>query len=228
MLKHAIIKIAGYNNMRLSLRIAIFITIFSMSIGLALTSCDENKNNSNDMLMILLMMNTDPIFIFNGGLHNGDLKTAGSGSDGRIGADNVCKAAQVANYSLLGGRTIKAFLSVSSMDLIKDVVPAGQQVRPVYGMKTDNTVTLLKDSWTDLWGGTGINATLGTATGIPNNWWSASNFDGTYYINGSCTNWTLNAGPVGVGGDYNQVDNKWAENFGSNCEGTYYVLCVAY
>jgi len=215
-------------------RIGVFVITFGLLIGLALTGCDDEKKDNNKLLLLLGNGLDSKIFIFPAVLAiDGDLKTAGGGADGREGADNLCKAEALSGepFNFLSGKTIKAFISVSGTDQIKDLVPADLQELPVYGIKSNGAQTLLKSSWTGLWN-SGIEATMNSATGIDRNWWSGSNADGTYIDdNNSCSQWTTGSSthpPLGHGGVHNQTNFYWIDSFNATCGYDAYLLCVAY
>ena len=221
--------------MKYLLRIGMFIITFVLSIGLALTGCDGEKNDNNKLLLLLVNNLNSKIFIFPAGkLNDADFKTAGGGADGREGADNLCKAAASPGgaFSFLSGKTIKAFISVSGTDQIKDVVPPAFQELPVYGIKSNGVQTLLKSSWTGLWNNTGIEATMNAATGIDSGWWNGSNVDGTYKgDNSSCSQWTSSSStnpPIGEGGNHTQTNFYWIDSFNATCGYDNFLLCVAY
>jgi hypothetical protein len=216
------------DKMKFILKIVLFIAVFSVSIGTVLIGCDDTKKNNIDLLLVALMTQTSSptkLYIFSGPSNNGQL-------GGRSGADAMCRTAQNNNYGFLAGKTVKAFLSVSGTDQIKDLVPVPYQNLPVFGVKSSDTLatgTQIKDKWTNLWGATGILATMQTATGISGWWWSASDSNGTT-PGGSCTGWTNGtAGGTGTGGTFNDsTDPNWIGFFGENCDQPNTVMCLAY
>jgi hypothetical protein len=219
--------------MKFVLKILLYVTVLGISLGTALIGCDETKTDNTGALLILLSMKPAPtkIYLFSTPAHNGKL-------GGRAGANRICRNAQKADYGFLNGKTVKAFLSVSSKDQIKDLVPVQYQALPVFGVITTDTLgggTKLKDTWALLWTGVGIDADMETATDVdPNGWLAGSNNDGTFIDNNSsCNGWTYgNAAspPAAVGGASNSSsDPNWINWVGTACNAAFMsVMCVAY
>jgi hypothetical protein len=222
--------------MKFIFRILLFITVLGISLGSALTGCDETKTDNTPALLILMSMQPQPvptkIYIFSTPAHNGKL-------GGRTGANNLCRSAQRADYAFLNGKTVKAFLSVSANDQIKDLVPVKYQNLPVFGVITTDTLaggTQLKDQWAHLWNGTGILVSMDTATdAVAGGWLAGSNNDGTFIDkNSSCNGWTYSKAsspPAAVGGDSisSAGPDQWINWIGTSCDAVLMsVMCVAY
>jgi hypothetical protein len=213
-------------------RMMLFVLVAGLSVGPALIGCDEGSKSDNDLLMMVmaLMCHTpDKIYIYSGGQHDGFLAN-------RASADSLCKIA-ASGITALSNRCVKkAFISFSGSDQIKNLVDTQYQALPVVGIKASGTETSLKDSWSNLWNGSGLDNYLSSATDILGSWWSGSDNNGTSLDAGkSCREWTCNANPcipaaVGyLGADFS-IAATWV-NPGANatCEqNAVWVLCVAY
>jgi hypothetical protein len=215
-------------------RMMLFVLVTGFSFGLAIIGCDDEEKNDNNLLTMALAFlqptTPDKIYIYSAGTHDGFLAN-------RSTADSLCQTA-ASGITAVSGKTVKkAFISFSGSDQIKDLVASLYQTLPVYGIKTNGTETLLKDSWNNLWTALGINASLSSATDITDVWWSGSDTNGTSMAgSGTCLEWTCNAGSCStpaagyLGSHSINTGSTWlnnSANIGCNTN-TVYVLCVAY
>jgi hypothetical protein len=212
--------------------IILFLLVAGFSLGPALVGCDSDSKNNNDILMMALALSgyaPNNIYIYNGGTHNGNFLN-------RTTADALCQTAASGFTALSGKRFKKAFISFSGFDQIKDLVPAQYAALSVYGLKSDGTETLLKDTWNNLWTSSGIGDTLQNTVGIVDGWWSGSAADGSFSgISSSCREWTCNTNPCdpaasGIAGRFNNNSAAmWLTGVGYACDATLiHFLCVAY
>lgn len=159
------------------------------------------------------------IYIFYAGDYNGNL-------GGRSGADSLCLTAKNNNFSFLPDTvtTVKAFLSVDIGDEIINLV--GESY-PVYGVKTDQSITKISDTWEDLWDGN-IDVDLQTALGIDSLWWSGSNQYGAAVIE-TCNAWTSEASTdYAETGHWNRPNIMWIYYNNELCNDSRPLLGVAY
>jgi hypothetical protein len=217
--------------MKFIARVILFVLVAGLSVCPAIIGCDEETKSNNKLWMLTMaFINTntpDKIYIYNGGLHDPYLAD-------RSTADSICQTA-ASGFTVLSGKSVKkAFISFSSDDM-RDLVASQYKGLPVYGVTTDGTETLLKDTWNNLWAATGINDTLQNATGITDGWWSGSTNDGVFSgPDSSCRQWTCNANPCtfpasGTAGKYgDNTGTEWLNQGSYACNSTVHVLCVAY
>ena len=194
-------------------------------MALSFVTCERNElyDNSGDDLFALLGLEAGSgsgptaIYIYSAGQYDGNL-------GGRAGADALCQAVATPPFPVT---TVRAFISVSSIDTIAAVVPSVYHGLPVYDHSGTNSISA---SWSDLWDGT-IDMTLGAAGVLPAGleWWNGSNTDGTLNLE-NCVGWTTTAaGNTGMRGNTNFVDANWINWTASSCDWAgNYLLCVAY
>lgn len=168
---------------------------------------------------------TAELILYNAGQVNGSL-------GGRVGADALCVAA--ANPNLNPNYThLKAFISIQTGDAISDL-----PFPTTLPIKSESGTTIFTDR-TDMLDGNNPATSLFAAGVTPTGglWWSASDDNGGYNTQGgtrtNCNNFTTSAsGEVGVLGDTDPLFPLGAEwiNAGaaSPCNGTRYLLCMAY
>ncbi|MCC6217463.1 MAG: hypothetical protein IT376_21580 [Polyangiaceae bacterium] len=149
---------------------------------------------------------------------------------GRGGADQHCRDA-LAGLSLPYSLPhVRAFLSVSETDEIRDL-PAN------YGVPTELPVTsvdggVVANDWADLLDGS-IDRTLEGAHVLPagatgNFWYSGSNADGSLSPN-HCSGWTSTAVGDGRYGRQVHTGSQWIDTGAAMCGlVTYNVLCVGW
>lgn len=197
----------------------IFILIISIISIAVYTTCDD------DNLYNLSKYGPRPgsVYIYMGGLYNGDLASAG-------GADNICRISLTAYPDIsFSVSLVKAFISSSNTGNMKDIVPGIYGDVPVYGIRNSPvfTQTLISTSWSGLWD-TGIDTQLSASVGIAAPWWSGSNFDGTYDSLNSCSGWRTTAGASGRTGNQNSTSADWLYGLTQACNTSQNLLCVAY
>ncbi len=139
----------------------------------------------------------------------------------------MCRTA-VWGYPGLPTENVRAFISVSSSDEIRDMpsvynVPVTREVVGPNGAKVG-------DDWYDLFNGD-IDQSLQAAGVLIDAlyWYSGSNADGS--LNSSnCTAWTDNGtGHYGRYGDRGLTDNRWINRSDATCGlASYHVLCVTW
>lgn len=220
----------------------IIIILLLLGASIIFITCDRNDlydNAKNDTLSLLASVynlnsgggtTTPPatptvIYLYSAGQRNGNL-------GGRIGADATCIAAGPP----AGTTTVHAFLSVSALDQIRDLVPSIYQTLPVVDAGGAMTIA---NTWNDLWiNPAGLNMSLADAgvLGGGAEWWSGSNLDGSYNSNNcdSTGGWTSGSSiETGWAGNSNAptfiMIDYWI-NFGQiQCNSlTTNLLCVAY
>jgi hypothetical protein len=214
-------------------RMLLFILVAGLSMGPAFIGCDDDSKSDKNLLTLALALlgvyTPDKIYIYSGGTHDAYLAN-------RAAANSLCQSAASGITALSGKAYKKAFISFSISDQIKDIVDSAYQSLPVYGIKANGTETSLKDSWSNLWNGSGIDNRLMDATDITDVWWSGSENDGTFLTSSaSCNGWTCNVNPcvpasLGYLGAYTSTSATWVNpglTVGCNIN-TVYVLCVAY
>lgn len=164
------------------------------------------------------------IYRYTGGTVQGSL-------GGRAGADALCQSiAPPASTTV-----VHAFLSVSTADQVRDLVPLAYQVLPVY----DGTGTnLISTTWALMWDGS-IDQSLSNAgvLGGGAEWWNGSFLNGTYNSASSCDgglgSWTTNSNAfTGQAGNSNAPtplpDANWIIWSQYTCNTITNLLCVAY
>lgn len=213
--------------MKIIPRMMLFVLVAGLSIGPALIGCDDSKNDNNALTALLLLNSYKPdkIYIFDGGSHDGNLGS-------RKAANNICKTAAAGFTALAGKKYVKAFISFSATDQIKDLVSAKYGTLPVYGLVAAGTEIMLENTWDGLWGSNILN-TMHDATGINNIWWSGSDTDGTYIDDATaCNGWTSSSSaPAAVGGAgiyNNNTDTTWLYFGNSGCDSSLNLMCIAY
>ena len=171
-------------------------------------SCDEVSDClSSNCTDSVCSEPTTIVWVANGSW-NGDLKTAGGGATGRAGANNLCLSDNISRG--IGADSVKAFLSTSGSDEIRDLPTTGEYIstKPVYWYRVSNGAkTMLASNWADMLScGMDILASQFTGTGDPrgvhsgsvcngatgNNCWgyTLSNDDYSDYGVGAGTNYT--------------------------------------
>lgn len=151
---------------------------------------------------------------------------------GRSGADAKARAALPTNLPGMPNATyrVRAFLSMTD-DAIADFpknycVPTGV---PVYGVKSDGTLTLLADTWADFTDGT-IKKSIGAALGYADYlyfWTGTTNTAAASQFN--CSNWTSDSrGVLGGTSQRSSSTNKWLYEDAYACSSQYYLHALAY
>jgi hypothetical protein len=225
--------------MQLILRISLFISILCISIGTAFFSCKNTGKNNNTSLLLLGACGEPKageakVYIFRDmSKWTGKL----SASDPRGDANFNCLFSS-AHFPFMNGKNIRAFISVSGTDQIKDLATGAAPNWPVYGVNgtygfgvaTNVCETKLADSWNDLWSLTSsIDTNLHAAAGIDDWWWSGSNADGTYGTGASCGGWKSNdVHSYGRAGTFHDEDYNWINDNDVSCDGQHYLLCIAF
>lgn len=185
-----------------------------LSIVIASTGCESLYEE----------FTADRIYMFNAGTHDGNLK-------GRAGADSLCETKYNTSFSNLEANNIRAFISVSSNDEIRDMpenygVPEDVPVESADGRRIGN-------DWADILDGS-IQQSLyaaGILPGAISNWWSGAASSGNGSISGTrhCLNWTdSTAGPDSYFGIASDTDAFWISNSFASCNNNLYILCIAW
>ncbi len=198
--------------------IRIFLVMTSLIAALAFTACE--RYDMYDLAKYGLPPR-NALYIFQAGIHDGNL-------GGREGADSICYNEGYLYYTFLKAGTVKAFISVSVIDEIRNLVPAEFWAYPVFGINPSLAVTSIADSWASLWSGT-INTDLQTAIGLPVAWWSGSNFDGSVLIGSTCNDWHVADSTLAQVGDPLFNSMEWISSPTMQaCKTTQYLLCLTY
>jgi hypothetical protein len=150
---------------------------------------------------------------------------------GRVGADLNCNNLYSTTFSsFLNVSVVRAFISVSNIDQIKDLVPTSIMTDPVYGVKSNATITPIANAWTDLWSTATIPLlnSVGTATDAGAGWWSGSDTLGQFDTVNNCTNWSSSIVGNGTYGDPTVTGATWIQFGTLPCSSALKLLCVAY
>lgn len=159
------------------------------------------------------------LYLFDGGGKAGAL-------GGRTGADAMCQTA-AASHSALGLSSVRAFLSVSASDEIRDMpvsygFPTGVPIHGPTGVK-------LADDWADLLDGS-VDATLAAAQALATDYfYTGSSSDGALDVH-NCSGWT-DSGTLFDGhyGSSYFTDAGWIATGDATCGLTqYHVLCLGW
>ena len=189
--------------------------IIGLCLALGLSGCGSRSSAPSPTKIYMFPTTT---------LYDGNLK--GGLSDARTGADAIALANRPAG---LAGKTVHAFISISSTDSIASM-PTNFDFPnniPIYNV--DGTLKIA-DNWADLMDGY-INTSLGSAFSMPDSdyWWSGSNDNGLYDSVNNCNSWTSNLASVnGEVGLKNTIGPTWINNGRFQGIVHVYVLSVAY
>lgn len=165
------------------------------------------------------------IYIFSVGSFTGDMVTMTS-SSARQELDNKCATLKEEQQPQLNVTHVKAFISISDTDSIKNF-PA------IHGLPLDWPVkspdgTLVAYSFSDLMDGT-INKTLGDADVSSSFWWSGSTADGGYDNIASCGSWTIgDNSDQGRSGAHNRINYEWLSSDTRNCNNSLHLICICW
>jgi hypothetical protein len=224
-------------------KIFLLTTIVLISLLSLVCYRDDLYDNTSSKTLITLSLFQPPrtIYIFTDPVINypGDF----GGPGGRAWADALCQALYTSTFSFLSflntPSTVKAFLSVTTLDNIKDLAPGYPTTAAVYGVKSDQTITPIANTWDDLWNTASVPLLndLQTATNANQSWWSGSDSNGLYDnsltpIWDNCSNWTSSS-PIQDGqvGDQTKTNPEWIERVLNNprpCSTTRQLMCVAF
>ena len=113
--------------MKLILRTAFIICFLGLSMSFVLFGCQDTKKTDNSLLMLgMLNACREPkageqkIYIFRAVGYYVRGKFTNSGT-ARNAANMYCSDATTFNFPFIAGKTIKAFISVSGTDQVKDL-----------------------------------------------------------------------------------------------------------
>jgi len=221
------------------------IGVFFSGIISVIQGCSFKEGGLAAMLLILLQFCSAPldngtdtgpppvIVMFSAGQPgSGDLRTLGSGADGREGADNLCVAAVPASVTT---SNVRAFISVTSADEIRDmptnygiptdlpiISPTGKTVANDWVDLFDHAVTPLPDTLDNL------DVTDPTDGGT--RWMSGSSDNGGIAGALNCNDWTTgNFGIVLTSGLTNNPSSTWMAQGDTGCDNaTVELLCLGF
>lgn len=152
--------------------------------------------------------------------YNGDLKTAGSGSDGLDGADKICQL-KASTAGLPG--TYKAWLSSGSVSA-KDRLTHGQSA-----YKRMDGITVA-NNWNDLTDGSLLNSINRNEYGnlqsgsLPT--WTNTKIDGALVSANSCNNWTNGTAGYSAGNGFGALtSSSWTHSVSISCDYLRRVYC---
>jgi hypothetical protein len=162
---------------------------------------------------------------------NGDLKTAGRGSNGLNGADRLCQEAAGSSGSIVPSGEYVAWLSTSTRNakdrlalLIDD------------GYVLPDRMTIVAANKSDLLGGRMLNPIKQDEKGAAlssNNAWTGTHFDGSSFTNVStaetCNDWTTRSeinGGRGIYGDTRLKEMRWNEEGTLPCSDKAHIYCI--
>jgi hypothetical protein len=155
------------------------------------------------------------IYMYSIGTHTGDL-------DGRNSADQLCYTDGFAYTKYISAGKVKAFLSFSSMDELRFIVPVQYWVYPVVGIAPTMAETPVANSWADLMNNLTINP-INTSVGLGSIWWSGSASGGTASLM-TCSDWH-----DGTPSSSGMLGSTGIDTGGSTtCDIMYPILCIAY
>lgn len=166
---------------------------------------------------------TDSVYLFNAGLHQGNLALPTTASV-RNDIDGLCMQARLDDYPALPCLNVRAFISVSASDSIAGITDN-------FGVPTNRKITgpagiMVAEYWADLLDGT-IAMTLSDAGVASDHWWSGSTGKGTFDSDNNCGSWTT-TGEKGASGKHNKADAEWIAGNIPNCDASRFVLCVCW
>jgi hypothetical protein len=150
------------------------------------------------------------------GSWNGDLKTAGGGSDGLDGANKLCQTA--ATNATLGGTWV-AWLSDSTHDAKDRIADVGPWYRIDGMMVFANKAALTGHPMVAI----SVTETGGTPTGSAQFPFTGTLDGGTKDTN-LCGDWTVTTGN-GRCGVYNATNNNWTQGSALSCGVSYSLYC---
>ncbi len=165
------------------------------------------------------------IYIFSVGSFKGDMVDMTAPS-AREELDNKCATLKEEQQPQLNVTHVKAFISISDTDSIKNF-PA------VHGLPMDWPVkspdgTLVAYRWSDLMDGT-INKTLEEAGVSASSWWSGSLQDGGLDFGVTCSGWTsINPLEKGRIGEIDSLNTEWLYGGGPACTSTHELICICW
>ncbi len=168
---------------------------------------------------------TGKITVFTAGLRTGNLVSSGSSSP-RSDLDAVCSAARTADFPGLACGNVRALISLSASDAIRNF-PAKYNI-PTKGEVVSTTGSLIGYRWADILDGTVLMSLLDAGISSQS-WWSGSNADGSYNSEDTCDGWTDgSSGYEGNTGLHNAVDGSWLEGTERNCNNQLELLCICW
>ncbi|MBN1533581.1 MAG: hypothetical protein JXA20_13010 [Spirochaetes bacterium] len=195
----------------------IFFTSLLAAAVIATTACESLYDD------FIPESDNSVIFLF------GTLGTYPGTLGGRIGADAICRGTYEARYGDLEAHNVRAFLSVSPLDQIREM-PHN------YGVPVDMPVvspngTVLALNWPDLLDGF-IPMFLSGAGVVPSSqffWTGDTAGYGTTDDNPAhhCQGWT-DAATTGRVGSADANGTGWLSYDAIGCNNTYYLLCIAW
>jgi len=161
---------------------------------------------------------------------NGDLKTAGHGTNGLSGADKLCQEAADSDGSIVPSGEYVAWLSTSTENAKDRLAPLVDD-----GYVLPDRTTIIAANKSDLLGGSMLNPISQDEKGnalSSNNAWTGAHFDGTSFTDVStaqtCNNWTsqsgLNGGR-GIHGDTRLKEMRWNEEGTLPCDNKVHIYC---
>ena len=161
---------------------------------------------------------------------NGDLKTAGHGSNGLNGADKLCQEAADSDGSIVPSGEYIAWLSTSTSNARDRLAPL---IDDGYVLPDRTTIIALNKS--DLLDGrmlNPINQDEKGATLSNNNVWTGTHFNGTSFTDVStaltCNDWTAPSGfngGKGIYGDTRLKEMRWNEKGTLPCDNEVHIYC---
>lgn len=162
---------------------------------------------------------------------NGDLKTAGNGSTGLNGADNLCQAAADSEGSIVPKGTYIAWLSTSTINATERMAPLVDD-----GYVLPNRTTIVAASISDLLGGRLLNPISQDESGAApgsNYAWTGTRSAGRSFAEASpaetCNDWTAPSGfsgARGIYGDRRLEEAQWIEAGALSCDNEMHLYCV--
>jgi hypothetical protein len=141
---------------------------------------------------------------------------------GRAGADGICNTEKTANFPTLSCPHVRAFLTVSDTDEIRDMpgnygVPTNAPVQRRDGTIIDSSFPALLDG--------NIMASIDPTQPIYGNFWSGAGNDGsTMQV---CDGWTNGTSGGGSNGHFRETQN-WLFYGGSACYAMYHLVCLCW
>jgi hypothetical protein len=164
------------------------------------------------------------------GTFNGDLKTAGHGSNGLNGADNLCQQAADSDGSIVPPGEYVAWLSSSTSNARDRLAPLVDD-----GYILPDRTTIIAANKSDLLAGSMLNPINQDENGAVlsgDHAWTGTTFDGTSLTDVStaetCNDWSTPSelnGVIGIYGDTGLKEMQWNEVGTLPCDNPLHIYC---
>jgi len=213
-------------------RILLFATLLALAFSGAMVSCyfDAARDNVNDPESDNyspynpwsgIPIDNTAVYMFAIDTHTGDL-------GGRTGADALCASRRSQVNPNLPSNHVRAFISVSDTDEIKDM-RINYGVPELRNFKGPGNA-IIATNWNNLLGSILSNSISGAKVTTAPYWWSGSDSTGGYWgTSGICTGWI--EGTISANGAYgvtSMTSPQWLSYNEKECSNNYAVLCICW